>query len=90
MRVRKTVYNTVKQLDICLATPTHRGTAGGCRRFNNAIPVRVTTARNYVIQPSAQTVANKNNLICLSSRISEPPARTVNEDIQCINLLREE
>ena len=86
MRVRKTVYNNLKQLDICLATPTHRGTAAGCRRFNNAIPVRVTTTRNYIIRPSAQTVANKNNLICLSSRISEPPARTVNVDIRCINV----
>ena len=86
MRVRKTVYDTLKQLDICLAQPTNRGTAGGCRRFNNAIPVRVTIASNYIIRPSAQTIVNKNNMICLSSRISKPPAWTVNVDIQCINV----
>ena len=63
MRVRNTVYYTLKQLDINLATPTHRGTAGGCRRFNNAIPVRVATAINYIIRTSAQYIVNKNNLI---------------------------
>ena len=72
MRVRKTVYDILKELDIYLATPTHRGTAGGCRRFNNAIPVRVTTARNDIIRPSAQTIVNKSNLICFPSRIGEP------------------
>ena len=56
----------------------------GCRRFNNAIPARVITARNYIIRPSAQI--NKNNLICLPSRISEPPARGVNVDIRCLNV----
>ena len=86
MRVTRTVYDTLKQLDICLATPTHRGTAGGCRRFNNVIPMRVTTARNYTTRPSAQTIVNKNNQICLSSRISEPPGQTENVDIQCINV----
>ena len=42
--------------------------------------------RNYIIRPSAQTIVNKNNLICLSSHISESPAQTVNVDIQCINV----
>ena len=49
--------------------------------------MRVTTARNYIIRPIAQTIVNKNILICLSSRITEPPARSVNVDIQCINVL---
>ena len=66
--------------------PTRRGAAGGCRRFNNTIPVRVITARNYIIRPSARIIVNKNNLICLPSRISAPLARGENVDIQCINV----
>ena len=70
-----------------LATLTHRETVGGCKRFNNAVPVRVTTAINYIIRPNAQTIVNKNNIICLPCSISEPFARSVNVDIQCINVL---
>ena len=32
MRVTKTVYNVLKQLDISYVTPTHRGTTGGLIR----------------------------------------------------------
>ena len=49
---RLQVYGSLKQLDICYATPTHRGTTGDqCRlRTPEPIPSIVTTTRNYVVK----------------------------------------
>ena len=65
MHVSREVYCNLKQLDICYATPTHRGTTGGqCRlRTPEPIPSIVTTTRNSVVK---QTGVDNANLITLT------------------------
>ena len=66
MNVYNEVYCNLKQLDICYAIPTHRGTTGGhCRlRAPKSIQPIVTTTRNYVVK---QTGVNNANLIIMTS-----------------------
>ena len=75
MRVSSAVYYDLKQLGICYATPTHRGTTGGqCRlRAPEPIPPIVTTTRNSVIK---QTGVNNSNLIILTSTESRNGSTT--------------
>ena len=66
MRVSWEVYYNLKQLDICYATPTHRGISGCQCRLRAPKPIQpiVTTTRNSVVK---QTGVNNANLITLTS-----------------------
>ena len=100
MRVSREVYCNLKQLDICYATPTHRGTTGGqCRlRTPEPIPSIVTTTRNSVVKQTGVDNANLITLTFTESRNGSTTTKQTNKgnmltlvnvaklNVHCINV----
>ena len=100
MRVSREVYCNLRQLDICYATPTHRGTTGGqCRlRTPEPIPYIVTTTRNFVVKQTGVDNANLITLTFTESRNGSTTTKQTNKgnlltlvnvaklNVHCINV----